>query len=219
MISAEEIINSRHQIDILEYDSFLEFVTVENFGDLWLVHRFSRPHLFGVVNDSDDILLPVAFDEISKCLDGTCLKVRVNDPETKQAYYGIWSLETKDWIVKVGYDAIQTTQRADYIWCRKDEDWFFCNMQNGGIQRVSDVLTLMASSHYRCALKWEERTGFYQLVCVDDDGLESKSQLRYLALEQKQVNAGRIFLYDNDLDVIVISDVYGHVLYTNYNKE
>ncbi len=219
MSPVEEIINRRRDFDIEEYDSFLEFVTVESLGELRIVHRETRPQLEGVVNAHDDILLPVAFDEIRTCLGGKFLRIRVQDAATSRDYYGIWSLENKGWVVDVSYDDIQSIQLTDYIWCRKGKEWLFCDMQNGDIKRVPNVSTLLSSSHFRCALKSNERTGFYQLVCVDDDGLESKSQLRYLALEQKEENAGRISLYDYDLNLIVISDVYGHVLYTNFNKE
>ena len=217
MNAVEEILYRREKKDLEEYDSFLGFVTVYPLLVGRIVQREGYSTYYGVVDDDDNILLPIVFDAIDICLENAALRLVVRDESTGRCYKGLWNIGKRKIILDVAYDDVQTSICSEYLWCKRNEDWFFCRMSDGVIVKVPQALALLESYHYRCALRKDPFSDNLLVVCLDNDGLERKSELRSLALEQMKLggNPGRIHLFNDSMNLEITSNVYGQVLFSN----
>ena len=220
MNTVKDIIYRREKKDLEEYDSFLAFVTVCPLPVGRIVQREGYSTYYGVVDDNDKILLPIVFDAIDVCLENTALRLVIKDESTGHYYKGLWNIGKRKMILDVAFDDVQTSICSEHLWCKRNEDWFFCQMSDGKIVKIPQALALLESYHYRCALRKDPFSDNLLVVCLDNEGLERKSELRSLALEQMKLGGdpGRIHLFNDSMNLEITSNVYGQVLFSNFNN-
>ena len=207
-----EIENERLQIDN-ELDGFSEFVVIRSYHNIRIVRRDSKKWQ-GIIDIMDNVILPLIYDKIE--LDDNGIKLFLKD-ENDQYLIGLADIENLQVVLPARFKALYPVEDLKMIWCLDvKNNWLLYDAEGNLHERLPQNCIPLDNSHFVCVLRKNN---------ADDNSVECRSQkmevssrlLRSLALQSE--SPGRIALSSHYYHILVYTDLYGRILYSNINLD
>lgn len=189
-----------------EYDGFLDFVEVGRFGNQRIVHREGHSWL-GIIDESENILLPLIYDKLNPNESGIGTVIEGFDGVLN----GLYSKNDQAVILPAIYNAVYPA--INYFWCLREKQWELVSQACEVILRLSYNALPLNHNKYICILR-KTCEGF-KIEVLDDKYNHSQCRLREIAHESIVPN--RIKMTCRYCNLIIYSDIYGNVIYSNAN--
>jgi hypothetical protein len=187
-----------------EYDDFLDFVEVERIGNQRIVHREGNSWL-GVIDESENILLPLIYDNL---IPNECgIRTVIESPGS--VLNGLYSIDDRTVILPAIYNTIYPA--INCYWCLKGKQWELVTHACEVIMKLPHNALPLNHYKYICILR-KTSVGL-KIEVFDEVYNHSQSRLREIAHESNIPN--RIRMVCRYCNLIVYSDIYGNVIYSN----
>lgn len=187
-----------------EYDGFLDFVEVGRINNQRIVHREGCNRL-GVIDESEDILLPLIYD---KLIPNECgIETVIESPDSVLS--GLYSTNERTVILPAIYNIVYPAINS--YWCLKGKQWELVSQACEVILKLPHNALPLNHYKYICVLS-KTSTGL-KIEVLDDMYNHSQCRLREIAHESDIPN--RIKMACKYRNIIIYSDIYGNVIYSN----
>ena len=207
-----EIENERLQIDN-ELDGFSEFVVIRSYQNIRIVHRDSKKWQ-GIIDDMDNIILPLVYDKIE--LDDNGIRLFLKD-ENDQFLIGLANIENLQVVLPARFKALYPVEDLKMTWCLDvNDNWLLYDAGGNLHERLPKNSIPLDSSHFVCVLR-KNNVDDYSVECRNQKMEVSSRLLRSLALQSE--SPGRIALSSHYYHILVYTDLYGRILYSNINLD
>lgn len=207
-----EIENERLQIDN-ELDGFSEFVVIRSYHNIRIVHRDSKKWQ-GIIDIMDNVILPLIYDKIE--LDDNGIKLFLKD-ENDQYLIGLADIENLQVVLPARFKALYPVEDLKMIWCLDvKNNWLLYDAEGNLHERLPQNCIPLDNSHFVCVLR-KNNADDYSVECRSQKMEVSSRLLRSLALQSEL--PGRIVLSSHYYNVLVYTDLYGRILYSNTNLD
>ena len=207
-----EIENERLQIDN-ELDGFSEFVVIRSYHNIRIVHRDSKKWQ-GIIDIMDNVILPLIYDKIE--LDDNGIKLFLKD-ENDQYLIGLADIENLQVVLPARFKALYPVEDLKMIWCLDvKNNWLLYDAEGNLHERLPQNCIPLDNSHFVCVLR-KNNADDYSVECKNQKMEVSPRLLRSLALHDE--SPGRIILSSHYYHVLVYTDLYGRILYSNTNLD
>ena len=207
-----EIENERLQIDN-ELDGFSEFVVIRSYHNIRIVHRDSKKWQ-GIIDIMDNVILPLIYDKIE--LDDNGIKLFLKD-ENDQYLIGLADIENLQVVLPARFKALYPVEDLKMIWCLDvKNNWLLYDAEGNLHERLPQNCIPLDNSHFVCVLR-KNNADDYSVECRSQKMEVSSRLLRSLALHDE--SPGRIILSSHYYHVLVYTDLYGRILYSNTNLD
>lgn len=188
------------------FDGFFDFVEVGHIGNQRIVHRECHNWL-GMVDEFDNVLLPLIYDKLIPQVYGMETVIAVNDSEL----HGLYSIIDRKTILPVKFNAIYPA--INYFWCREKHQWKLMSNVCRMVWYLSSNAIPLDHNKYICILVKKENC--FNIEVLNENYNHSERNLREIAHESDIPN--RIKMTSMYYKLIIYSDIYGNVIYSNIN--
>lgn len=199
---------SRNALD-QQLDGFFDFVEVDRIGKYRIVHRESKTWL-GIVDDQDNILTPLVYDEIE--IKGAYIGTTVSD--NGKFLYGALDLKDGHVMLPAKYSLINMIEEQNMMVCYNGKEWSYVQLTDLHIINLPRGYLPLDNVQYVCVLH-KCSDCIYRIECWNENQNHSERKLRSLALSSEYPN--RIKLTNFSLNLVIYADIYGQVLFSNRN--
>ena len=211
-MNVAEIENERLQIDN-ELDGFSDFVLVRSYHNIRIVHRDSNKWQ-GIIDDMDNVILPLVYDKIE--LDDNGIRLFLKD-ENDQFLIGLANIENLQVVLPARFKALYPVEDLKMTWCLDvNDNWLLYDAEGNLHERLPQNCIPLDNSHFVCVLR-KNNADDYSVECRSQKMEVSSRLLRSLALQSEL--PGRIVLSSHYYHVLVYTDLYGRILYSNTNLD
>ena len=190
-------------------DGFFDYVEVARIsGNQRIVHRENHKWL-GVVDESDNVLLPLIYDKLKPKGYGVETTVEASSGVFRGLYDGIGGKI----IFPAIYDVINPA--IDNFWCYDKTSWRLMSRECKTIMELPYNALPLDHDKYICILR--KNSNRLNIEVLGDNYNHSQRRLRTIALESSITN--RIVMTSKYFNLNVYSDIYGNVIYTNIDVD
>ena len=211
-MNVAEIENERLQIDN-ELDGFSDFVLIRSYQNIRIVHRDSKKWQ-GIIDDMDNIILPLVYDKIE--LDDNGIRLFLKD-ENDQYLIGLANIEDLQVVLPARFKALYPLEDLKMIWCLDVKDNWLLYDEGGNLnERLPQNCIPLDNPSFVCVLR-KNNADDYSVECRNQKMEVSSRLLRSLALQSE--SPGRIALSSHYYHILVYTDLYGRILYSNINLD
>lgn len=188
------------------YDGFFDFIEVGRIGNQRIVRRESCKWL-GIIDEFDNILLPLIYDKLTPKGYGVETIIANEDCEL----CGLYGTNDKKIIFPAIYDAIYPV--LNKFWCMRNRQWKLMTSECETIWHLPSNTLPLDHDKYVCILRKTDNN--LRIEVLDDKYNHSQRRLRDVAHGSDIQN--RIKITSRYCNLILYSDIYGNVIYSNIN--
>lgn len=192
-----------------QLDGFFDFVEVARIGKYRIVHRESKTWL-GIIDDQDNILTPLVYDEIE--IKGAYIGTTVRD--NGKILYGALDLKDGHVMLPAKYSLINMIEEQNMMVCYNGKEWSYVQLADMRVINLPHVYLPLDHPQHVCVLH-KCSDYFYRIECWNENQNHSEQKLRSLALNSECPN--RIKLTNISLNLVIYADIYGQILFSNRN--